>query len=330
MSVKKYNNLDGIRAYACIAIVLMHVLDNGKYGLSGFIFESFIFSFTNFTFLFMLISAFSLCCGYYKKFKENSISLESFYKRRYQRIWPFFAVLCTLELMVDHSLTSFYEWIADLSLMFGFIPNNRINVVGVGWFLGTIFVFYMVFPFFVFAMGNKKRAWLVMGTSIILHILCCVYFKETGGRRNFLYSSMFFVAGGLIYLYKDKLEKIKTATIILLPISLVGFYTVNDSDITTLVVFVLMAIMCITYENVVTKVVFQNRVISFLGSISMEIYLCHMFVFRILEKIGLSHLTGNELTNYALISIATLCGAFLVAFAFRQVFKMVSSKTVKL
>lgn len=95
----------------------------------------------------MLLSAFSMCCGYYEKVKNGTLDLEHFYKRRYQRIWPFFAILCTLELIVEHKLTAFYEWIADLTLAFGLLPNPNISVVGVGWFLGVIFVFYMIFPF---------------------------------------------------------------------------------------------------------------------------------------------------------------------------------------
>ena len=92
----------------------------------------------------MMISAFSLCCGYYKKFKENNIELEKFYKRRYQRIWPYFAILCTLDLIVSHNLKSLYEWFADLTLAYGLLPNANLEVIGVGWFLGVIFVFYMV------------------------------------------------------------------------------------------------------------------------------------------------------------------------------------------
>ena len=177
---ERYENLDGIRAYACIGIVMMHVKANGNFGISGFFYDRVIASFTNFTFLFMLLSAFAMCCGYYERFKNNSISLEQFYKRRYQRIWPFFALLCTIELIADHSLTSLYEW-ADLTLAFGLLPNADISVVGVGWFLGVIFAFYMIFPFFVFLVGFTARS-------------------------NLIYSSIFFVAGGLIYLYRDQIK----------------------------------------------------------------------------------------------------------------------------
>ena len=66
-----------------MGIVLMHVLTNGNFGLTGFVFEKFIPSFTNFTLLFMLLSAFSMCCGYYERIQDGTISLEWFYKRRY-------------------------------------------------------------------------------------------------------------------------------------------------------------------------------------------------------------------------------------------------------
>ena len=68
---ERYDNLDGLRSYAAIGIVMMHVLANSRYAVRGFLFISRIIpSFTNITFLFMVISAFSMCCGYYEKFKD--------------------------------------------------------------------------------------------------------------------------------------------------------------------------------------------------------------------------------------------------------------------
>lgn len=329
MENKRYENMDGLRAYACIGIVLMHVLDNGRFGMSGFVFDTFIFSFTNFTFLFMLLSAFSMCCGYYKRFQDNTVSLEQFYMRRYQRIWPYFALLCTIELIVDHSLKSLYEWFADLTLAFGLIPNNNIEVVGVGWFLGTIFVFYMIFPFFVFLMKNKKRAWMTLVVTILLHILCIIHFTGTGGRVNIIFSSMFFVAGGIIYLYKDMLHRIKIPALILMIVSLVLYYTVNHSELVTLIVFSSMAVTVISFDNRFTKSIFQNKVMRFLGSISMEVYLCHMFVFRMIEKLKLTYITQNQLINYAIVSVVTIVGAIVMAFVLKKLIEIVQKKVAK-
>ena len=328
MGKERYENLDGLRAYACIGIVMMHIRANGNFGISGFFFDRMIASFTNFTFLFMLLSAFSMCCGYYERFKNNSISLEQFYKRRYQRIWPFFALLCTVELLVDHSLTSLYEWFADLTLAFGLLPNANISVVGVGWFLGTIFVFYMIFPFFVFLMGNKKRAWLVMGITIVLNILCQLYFFDGNhlvagfaARTNLIYSSIFFVAGGLIYLYREKIKKLtKYKWVVLLGaiIAMVCIYALPTLVFTWLVLCTLLTALGILGGGGTAKVVFRNRVVRFLSNMSMEIYLCHMFVYRGVEKMHLLHITGNEFLNYITVCIITFCGAMVIAFLWKR------------
>ncbi len=332
MAKERYENLDGIRAYACVGIVLMHVLANGNFGLTGFVFEKLIPSFTNFTLLFMLLSAFSMCCGYYERFQNGTISLERFYKRRYQRIWPFFALLCTVELIFDHSLNALYEWFADITLAFGLIPNNGIEVVGVGWFLGTIFVFYMIFPFFVFLMKNKKRAWFVMGVCLILHILCIVRFEGANGRENIINSSIFFVAGGLVYLYRYSLRNInkiqKTAVGIATVAVLAAYYLVTRASLSAIVLlllFTLFTIVGISAGGGISETLLQNKVVRFIGGLSMEIYLCHMFVYRIFEKLNLIHITGNEIVNYSLIAVVTIAGAIAAAFCWNILQKRIQA-----
>lgn len=74
MSKERYENLDGLRAYACVGIVLMHVLSNMNLRLTGFVYESFIPSLTHFVSFFLLVSAFSLCCG-----RKNLIYVAMFF-----------------------------------------------------------------------------------------------------------------------------------------------------------------------------------------------------------------------------------------------------------
>ena len=102
-----YPGLDVVRVIAIAGIVLMHVLANGNYDLSGFLFEKVIGTAGNFTILFMMVSAFGMCCGYYEKFKAGTINIEAFYKRRYKKLWPFFALLCILDVVISPSADSF-------------------------------------------------------------------------------------------------------------------------------------------------------------------------------------------------------------------------------
>ena len=155
----RYEGIDGLKAYAIMGIALMHVLANGEYGIGGFVFERLIPSFTNLVFLFMMVSGFGMCCGYYQKIIDQKISVEDFYKKRYIKIWPYFALLCALDFVISPSKESLFEIFANLTLCQGLLPNAKISVIGVSWTLAVIFAFYMLFPFFCFLIGNKKRAW---------------------------------------------------------------------------------------------------------------------------------------------------------------------------
>lgn len=328
MNNKKYENLDGMRAYACLAIVLMHVMGNGYMDLSGFVFEKVIHSFTYFTLFFMEISAFSMCCGYFERIRDGSIRIDQFYKRRYEKVWPFFAILCTIELILEHSLNSLYEWFADLTLVFGLIPNNSISVVGVGWFLGTIFVFYMIFPFFTVIIKNTRNAWLVLIASIILHLLCDIRFADAANKGNIIYSSMFFVSGGVIYLYREKLQKFKASIVALIVVALaVGFLLVNDSYYMMLLLFTALLVLGIVGNGKVSVILFRNKTVCFIGSISMEIYLCHMFVYRLIEKMKLTVLFQNRILNYILVSVGTIFGAIILSIVLKKLIVFIERKT---
>ena len=326
MSETRYENLDGIRAYACVGIILMHVLVNSKLGLSGFIFERVIPSFTEFTYLYMLLSAFSMCCGYFEKFRNNEQSIEQFYKKRYARIWPFFALLCTVELIIEHDLNSLYEWFADLTLVFGLMPNHGITVIGVGWFLGIIFVFYMLFPFFVFLIRDKKNAWIVFAISIILHMLCNVRFLDSAGRGNIVYSSMFFLAGGLIFLYREDIKNNRVISVAVLLGSVLAYYIFVQSTYLLLAVFSMVAVCGISFNGKISEVVFQNRMIKTFSSVSMEIYLSHMLVYRVLEKMRLINMLSNQVLSYVMISMVTIMGAFIVSLGYKKALRLIQEK----
>ena len=190
----RYEGIDGLKAYAIIGIALMHVLANGEYGIGGFVFERLIPSFTNLVFLFMMVSGFGMCCGYYQKIIDQKISVEDFYKKRYIKIWPYFALLCALDFVISPSKESLFEIFANLTLCQGLLPNAKISVIGVSWTLAVIFVFYMLFPFFCFLIGNKKRAWGVAVTALVFNWLCGVYFFDGNHIAMGLVQLLFTVA----------------------------------------------------------------------------------------------------------------------------------------
>ena len=304
----RYEGIDGLKAYAIIGIALMHVLANGEYGIGGFMFERLIPSFTNLVFLFMMVSGFGMCCGYYQKIVDQKISVEDFYKKRYIKIWPYFALLCALDFVISPSKESLFEVFANLTLCQGLLPNAKISVIGVSWTLAVIFVFYMLFPFFCFLIGNKKRAWSVAVVALVFNWLCTNYFKA--GRTNIIYDAIYFIAGGLIFLYRKELAefaaKYKVIAGVILLIAVVAYFAVGGN--TLMMLFFCVAALVYTL-GCKRGVVLVNPVAKFLGGISFEIYLCHMVIYRVLEKLHLVHLFGNGLLAYIFTAIAVICGS---------------------
>lgn len=254
-----YSSIDGLRAFSAIGIILMHVLANGGYMLEGPVFEKIIPSFTNLVFLFMVISGFSMCCGYYDKIINGEISFEKFYSRRYIKIWPYFALLCLLDIVISPSVDSLYEVFANLTLCFGLLPNANITVIGVGWTLGVIFVFYLIFPFFCYLISDKKRAWFAFAVTVVFNVVCTRYFFDGNHvpdnfsmRSNFIYCAMFFMAGGLIFVYRRQIsaftEKYRWIVLTAAVIT-IGIYYVVSGNIMVMLVMFSVFVICALAKN---------------------------------------------------------------------------------
>ena len=128
--MNRFESLDCLRAFAVIGVVICHVLSNADLNLpENFLFQKFLPFGSEYVFLFMMLSAFSMCCAYYQKFKDRQVDLNTFYKRRYLRIWPFFALMVLIDVALGFSKESLIEAFADLTLFFGRkqANNRRLN-----------------------------------------------------------------------------------------------------------------------------------------------------------------------------------------------------------
>lgn len=310
---ERFDAIDGLRSIAAIGIIMMHVNANADYTISGWLYNQLIPSFTDFTYLFMVISAFGMCCGYFDKITGNTISMIQFYKSRYRKIVPFFSCLVLLDVFLNPSISSVWEAFANITLLFGFLPNSM-SVIGVGWFLGLVFIFYLIFPFFCTLLSRKTTAWAAFFLSVIYHAACAQYFDV--GRRNILYSGCFFMAGGLIYLYRDFLSKLCHKIVFLVVLGLTAaYFGTNRATIVSLALSSFLLIYAISYKGGILT----GTVAHFFGGVSMEIYLCHMVVFRALEKLGIPHLLGKGWLSYAGTTILVISGSSFLAVCFRFV-----------
>lgn len=315
MERKHYKAIDGLRTIACIGIVMMHVRANTTYDIQGFLYNRVILSFTDFVFLFMVISAFGMCCGYFDRMINNQISLEDFYAKRYQKILPFFACLVMLDVILSHNLEAVIEGFADITLLFGLFPND-ISVIGVGWFLGLIFAFYIIFPFYCVLIKTKKRAWCLFIIAVFMNFVFGNYFELN--RTNIIYSLCYLLAGGLIYHYQNELaqfsQKYSWASFSFIVVAVIAYYYFGGNTITILLITAAM----LTFALGRTHGILQNRFMTFFSSISMEIYLSHMVVFRIAEKCGLQGVIGNGWLQYIFTALITICGAIIFSIILKR------------
>lgn len=68
-------------------------------------------------------------------------------------------------------------------------------------------------------------------------------------------------------------------------------------------------VVALIYTLGCNRGVLVNPVAKFIGSISFEIYLCHMVIYRVLEKLYLVHPFGNGLPSYIFTAVAVICGS---------------------
>ena len=316
---ENYSSLDGLRAYAAIGIVLMHVQANMAIKPSVNVLTCEVIPwFTNFTLLFMIISAFSMCCGYYERVKSGAITPAKFYAKRYHRTWPFFAMMVIISFMMEPSWSTFCQSFADLTMCFNLLPNPNIEVIGVGWFLGTVFTFYMLFPFFTFLLDNKKRGWMVMLLSLVFCYIAITYFGTPDfvvkpiDRVNIIYSAPFFVAGGMIYLYRHSIKSWvemhwMAALSVCLVLTVLRFviYVKELFILPDLVVFAAWLMYAIGSKDKVLN----NKIVKYLSGISMEIYLCHMMFYRMSSMLHFERFVHQQDMLYTLTCVVTLIGA---------------------
>ena len=136
-------NIDALRSFGCLAIIAWHVKANTNFNGGGVLTERIIPSFDYLVYLFMIISGFGMCNGYYQKLKDGNYDLNKFYSRRYKKTVPFFSILIIVNCILEFNRENIFEGLMEITMLFGFLPNNSLSVIGVAWTLGAIFAFYL-------------------------------------------------------------------------------------------------------------------------------------------------------------------------------------------
>lgn len=309
---RKYRNIDALRTFGCLAIIAWHVKANTGFSTGGGVLDKVIPSFDYLVYLFMIISGFGMCNGYYQKLKTGTYSIDAFYSKRYKRTVPFFALLILLNCVTEFAPKTVCEGLMEITMLFGFLPNNTLSTIGVAWTLGAIFAFYIIFPFIVFLLYSPKRGIVSFVISLVITYMCQCYFmterfvtENFVMRHSFLYCLPYFLIGGIVYLYKDEIERFvnqfKVISFCVVLALTVGYYitpdvinSINIVVIKTLILYTGWLGLALGYDNRLMN----NKFTNYISNLSMEMYLSHMVVFRIVEKIGIMERIESPVIRY--------------------------------
>ena len=71
----------------------------------------------------------------------------------------------------------------------------------------------------------------------------------------------------------------------------------------------------------------DNPITHFISRISMEIYLSHMVIFRVIERLGLDRMFGDGWLQYTATVIFVLAGAIVFSVVMQKIIEYVMTKT---
>ena len=128
-----------------------------------------------------------------------------------------------------------------------------------------------------------------------------------------------------MYLYKEKLSRIRWYYF--LPVtagSIIGYYLIGGNVYTWLLVSTVLLIQAILIGGG------YSRSVSFLSGISMEIYLCHMVMFRVIEKLHLNTMFGNGWFQYIVTVALVFIGAACFSVIVKKLIKIIGNKLVRI
>lgn len=329
------NDIDGLRAYAVIAVIIFHLgfLPNGYLGVD----------------VFFVISGFLITSIIYKELSNDRFSIWKFYERRIRRIIPLLLFITTtafcigLILMLPDDL----ENLAQSVVASNFSANNILMLITSAdywatkneykplmhtWSLGIEEQYYLIYPFLLLLV-SKIRSQFIYHFLILTSIISILLFLLNGNAasRFYLLQYRFFElsVGGFFAIaffgkkrsntftkYAFSLSAIGILACLLIP-GLTNHFLIITTTILTVILLTTGGL--ISKKNIVSKYIFQNRIVVYIGKISFSLYLWHQLIFAFSRYAFFEQITfSNSLILVALTFILSILTYHFVENFFRN------------
>lgn len=343
MSSLSYNStkfITGLRAYAALGVFLIH---SGGFGLRQFsIYTNRIVDFGKYgVIVFFVVSAFTISMSIER---EKSFSFLKYIIKRFFRVAPLYYIALIVAFLFGGNSyyseqfkvnTDIFTLLFHVTFFNWISIKHQNNLIGVEWSVPIEFLYYLVIPYLLLLFRNKKGSVLVVLiiAAITSSISYLFYHQSAFSDEAFHWSIVkyffSFIFGIFVYLIfssSDFFEKFEYPNLLIVS-TLVGLlvYIIlgfQYPDMFATLIVGLLILIC-KKKTRISSLLFENRVIIYLGEISYSIYLVHMLLFHhAAKKIEL-------FSNPYIVLIATLFISTLTYYFVEKPFISLGKKIFK-
>lgn len=331
-------DINGLRAFAVLAVVLFHFKIRGfNGGFSG-------------VDIFFVISGYLMTGIIFSKIRNNKFSIIEFYLHRARRIIPALAILCLI-LLIFSFYFLLYNEVRDVigsvknSIKFTsnityyketdyFATQAQYNWLLHTWSLSVEWQFYLIYPIVIsifYKFFSEKIAKIILIFALIVSLGLSIFYTPVNSSASFYLlptRAWEMLAGGIIFLYPITINKslkrllcYSGIVLIVLAVLILQESMLWPSYLATIPVIGTMLVLLTNHENSLT----DNFICQFIGKISYSVYLWHWPIVVFLKSCGL-------LSNIAFLSLGIILSFIIGTISYYLIekrFKLNHSKLIE-
>lgn len=297
-------------------------------------------------YLFFVLSGASLVFNYFGQFSARptlAVYLRFLFVR-YMRLLPLFAVLVMISLLWKLRVQGMTPYLLlqtglNLSFTFGLDDPLLTSMVVGGWSLGIEFVFYLLFPVFVWLLGHPRQPWRRWVALALLLVLQFYWISSTIARDATSMAMLsayhqvpafaaYFFGGcivGWLYLEKRWLPQLSPGFCLAgLVVAALLFIGLNIDDPAAVLngwrggVLTGLCLVLVWWAGLARFGPRLSRFAAFAGDVTYGVYLLHPLLyfglaFGVAPRVSWLNMTAGPSTTALALGAAVVCTASLLA-----------------
>ncbi len=247
--------------------------------------------------IFLFLSGF----GLYFSMSRKNFEIKKYYRSRFFRIVPEYWVVIGIVFLaqMDFSARAFYLLVCKATTL-GYWIGYRDE----SWFISCILFLYAIYPIYfkLFKKYGLTASFHFIGAGfslMLIYALTCIFFydsKNYGGFIILTYARIpiFFIGAIFGHWAKDgcnikltkRLKVIGLSAAIIASVALVFFqtflfYALQTCSLAYLPYIIITPVLCILLAKFFDKYKTVDKIFTVFGLMSLELYLCHIFIYKL-------------------------------------------------